>query len=467
MNKKQWLAIGLLGLGIGLGAAGRLEGREVTATEQKILAAKEAWRVTGYPIGFWNYLDLANPAHAAHQQESDVEQWRDAGFTLTFGPSFQPADERQLAQMHRLLDWARQRDIKLILVDPRGEAVAEGAARESYLAGFQKAVDEFGSHPAVFGFHIGDEPDAAANARFLWTSREQRRLAPELVPFINLLPWWDGAEQRVGAADWPEYLDRVVREGEVKLLCYDHYAQLTDANGVVGYFRNLKLCRDAAMRHAVPFWNTLCSVGHWFYREPDYNDLRWQFNTTVCAGAGGVLWFFYYMRAPHENYRLSPIDEFWEPTPRFYDIRRVHRMFHRLYGDLFNRLVSTRVMFFPEGRGGFDAFQPDHLVKNIRFDGHDGSAERSDSLMIGEFVDAAGIEYLMLVNNSPVNNIQVVVELAGPGSMEFFSRDWYRAGGEVPLAGKVEENGNLSLRQFLAPGQEIVLRAAPKGGQAL
>lgn len=462
MNCKGILLAGLLVLGMGFWA-GRLAGREVTASERKILAAKEAWRVSSYPIGFWNYLNLANPVHAAHQLEADVEQWHDAGFTLTFGPSFDPADEEQLARMHRLLDWAQQRGIKLILVDPRGGAIADGETEEAYLAGFRKAVDEFGRHPAAFGFHIGDEPDAAANGRFLWTSRKQRELAPDLVPFINLLPWWEGAEQRVGTGTWPEYLDRVVLEGDARLLCYDHYAQLVDAGGVEGYFRNLKLYRDAAMRHEIPFWNTLGSVGHWLYREPDYNDMRWQFNTTVCSGAGGVLWFFYYMREPHENYRLSPVDEFWEPTRGYYDIRRVHRMFHQLYGDLFNRLVSTKVMFYPEGRGGFDAFQPDHLVKSVRFGPAGKAGDLPNSLMIGEFVDAAGTEYLMLVNNSPFNDVKISVELANPDEVEFFRRDWYHAGGENLLDRWVSDDGNQMLEQFLAPGQEIVLRAAPKG----
>ena len=64
----------------------------------------------------------------------------------------------------------------------------------------------------------------------------------------------------------------------------------------------------------MPFWNTILSVGHHAHRCPNLDEIRWQFNTTVASGANGILWFFYYVREPFQNYRLSPVDEHWDRT---------------------------------------------------------------------------------------------------------------------------------------------------------
>src|SRR5665811_1334194 len=106
------------------------------------------------------------------------------------------------------------------------------------------------------------------------------------------------------------------------------------------------------------------------------------------------MWFFYYMRQPQENYRHSPIDEFWHRTQTYDDLRLVQRSFHRHYGALFTHLASTRVTFYPEAFGGGEVFTPDALVSRVLPDraGH--------PLLIGEFTDLAGRRYVMLVNNS-------------------------------------------------------------------
>ena len=58
-------------------------------------------------------------------------------------------------------------------------------------------------------------------------------------------------------------------------------------------------------------------IGFWNYRCPNEDDFRWQLNTAIAHGAKGILWFFFYMRYPHDNARLSPIDEHWKRTETF------------------------------------------------------------------------------------------------------------------------------------------------------
>jgi len=208
-------------------------------------------------------------------------------------PEFDPADAEQRAHIVRLLDWAQRRGMKLIVCDRRGYAKSDAAdVAPGYADGVRAAVKDFGSHPALFGFHVGDEPDKALKAAFFESYRIQKEVAPGLHPFANLLPYWPGAERAVGARSWAEYLDDYVKRSHADLLSYDCYAQMNPGTeGQQMYYRNLRLYREAAVRNGVPFWNTILSVGHFRYRVPSLDDIRWQFNTTLLlhAGAGREL----------------------------------------------------------------------------------------------------------------------------------------------------------------------------------
>jgi hypothetical protein len=222
--------------------------------------------------------------------------------------------------------------------------------------------------------------------------------------------------------------------------------------GWENYFENLRLYREAALRNGVPFWNTVLSVGHFAYRCPSFDELRWQFNTTVASGAHGVLWFFYYMRAPHSNYRLALVDEHWNRTPAYDDLRRVQKTFHRFYGDLFNRIVCTKVMFNPNPFGGGEKFAPDNLVSKIG-PGH-------AKVMVSEFVDAQNRPYVMFVNLSMTESQKVSLTFRGEKT-RLFSWNWQgkeHEGLAYSADGCTRDEQGASVMHWLAPGQEAVYR---------
>ncbi len=408
-----------------------------------------------YPISFWSYTNLKDHGH--HMDELEVDMWADAGFTVPQSPSFDPANPEQVAHMRRLLDWAAERGMKLILSDPRGYAKRGPEGKliaDDYAAGIEAAVEQFGDHPALFGFHVGDEPGAADKLAFFECYRVQKQIAPHLHPFANLLPFFPGIEARAGTDTWPNYLDEFVEKSNADLISYDCYAQMNPGQeGWHSYYRNLRLYREAALRNGVPFWNTTLSVGHFNYRCPNFNEIRWQFNTTVASGAHGILWFFYYMRQPHSNYRLSPIDEHWNKTETYDDIRRVQKTFHRHYGDLFTHLASTRVTFYPTAFGEGEVFTPNDTVSRL-------VAGEKDPLLLGEFVDLEGRKYVMLVNNSMTDNVRVGITFPGAGT-KVFSWNWEGKevqGGAYSADRQERDEHGLTVYHWLAPGQEAVYR---------
>ena len=440
-----------------------LVAQEVPANVRSIIEKTQGFGLNAYPISFWSYTNLKE--HGQYMDEAEVEEWHDAGFTVPQSPTFDPDDPKQVRHMKRLLNWADERGMKLILGDPRGYAKRgeDGKAAPGYADGIRAAVEQFGNHPGLFGLHVGDEPDADLKDAFFECYRIQKQVAPELHPFANLLPHFPGIEARAGTDTWPNYLDEFVTESNADLISYDCYAQMNPGTeGWEHYFRNLRLYRDGMLRNGVPFWNTVLSVGHFRYRCPDYNDIRWQFNTTVCSGAHGVLWFFYYMRQPHANYRLSPVDEHWDRTDTYYDIRRVQKSFHRMYGDLFTRIVTTRMTLFPDAMGGCDAFTPNGIISRVLPD------SEGHPIMLGEFVDLEGRRYAMIVNNSTTENTNVGITFPGE-DVKVYSRDWggnEYEGGAYGAHGQTRDEHGLTIRHYLAPGQEAVYRVDSEAARA-
>ena len=440
------------------------ENQQAPDNIRAIIEKTQSFGLGRYPISFWSYTNLKE--HGEYMDEAEVEEWADAGFTVSQSPNYDANDPEQKAHILRLLDWAHERGMKLILCDPRcyakrGSGEKEGLISPDYADGVRAAVEDFGSHPATFGFHVGDEPGADIKDAFFECYRVQKEAAPHLHPFANLLPFFPGIEARAGTDTWANYLDEYVQESQADLISYDCYAQMNPGqNGWQNYYENLRLYREASLRNGVPFWNTILSVGHFRYRCPNLDEIRWQFNTTIASGAHGLLWFFYYMRGPHANYRLSPVDEHWDRTETYYNIRRVQKSFHRHYGDLFTHLVSTRVTFYPEAWGGGETFSPNGIVSQVLPD------VENHPILIGEFTDIEGRRYVMIVNNSMTENVNVGITFPGK-DVRVFSWNWSGKeyeGAAYCASGQSRNENGLTIRHWLAPGQEAVYRVESEAG---
>ncbi|HOX37233.1 MAG TPA: hypothetical protein PL033_04520 [Candidatus Brocadiia bacterium] len=448
----------IAGTGLIVLAASLAKAGELPENLRRIIEKNASFGMARYPVSFWSYTNLGQ--HMKYMDEAEVEEWADAGFTVPQSPGYDPNNPEHVAHMRKMLDWAQARGMKLILGDPRGYARKGpggdgGLIPPDYADGIRKAVAQFGDHPALFGLHVGDEPDADMKEAFFECYRVQKEIAPKLHPFANLLPHFPGIELRAGTPGWPAYLDEFVKKSNADLISYDCYAQMNPGvDGWKDYYRNLRLYREAAQRNGVPFWNTTLSVGHFRYRCPNYDELRWQFNTTVCSGASGILWFFYYMRQPHANYRLSPVDENWDRTETYYDIRRFQKDFHRHYGGLFLKIAPTRVNFHPEEIGGGKVFTPNELVSVLSPD------KKDHPLLLGEFADVEGRRYVMLVNNSMRGSVYATLKFPGK-DVKVFSWNWdgkEYEGGAYSACDTVRGDDGLTISHWLAPGQEAVYR---------
>jgi hypothetical protein len=434
---------------------------ELAENLRKILEKNEGLGLEKFPIGFWNYTQISE--NGEHINEAEVAGWADAGFTVPMSPGFRPENPNDVAHIRKVLDWTQQKGLKLILVDSRATC-PPGIGNpqtvtlpKDFNDRVDKAGEQFGKHPALFGFHIGDEPISTNNKAYFEACRKVKKAAPQLHPHTNLLPWWPGGPGTVGYPSWPEYLDAVAKESGVEFLCYDCYSQmLPEEEGKVTYFRNLRFFREASWRNGVPFWTTILSTGLFNWRCPSYNDLNWQFYTAICCGAKGIMWYQYhdyYAPYPVHNLRNSPINEFWEKTQTYYDLRKIHRSFHKRYGDLFSRLVSTRVSFYPEAIAEGEKFTPDELLAGIEI----MEPDPNHPLVIGEFADKKGQRFVMIVSNITLDkNAKLKITFAGKGT-KVYAYDW---NGKEYLVGSAKsgQSGYAIPGWWISAGQEFVFR---------
>jgi hypothetical protein len=413
----------------------------VTDNMKAIIKKTESFGLKKYPISIWNYTNLKD--HGEHMTEAEMQSLADAGITLPQGPSFDPNDRAQKKHMLKMLDWAAKRDMKLILWDPRcmGQSDATGKkAKDGYREQVQAALKDFGKHPATFGFFIGDE---GTNDGIYECQRIQNEMAPHLHSFFNHLP--------AIAPEWDKYLDKYMQASHSDILAYDCYMQMQmEGHGVGAYYDNLRIYREASLRHGVPFWNTALSLGHMMYRQPSRTDIRWQLNTSVASGANGMVWFFWYLPGAGLDTGIAPVDEFWEKTQTYDDMRHVQQRFHKVYGNLFNRLVSTRVSFYPKAMGGGETWKANELVSGI-WPAYDGDLP----VLIGEFTDIEGKRYVMFVNNSQTKTDRVLTKFPLKTKLYGFGSE-----GKESLVndGKENSDGFVTAWLWLPPGGETIFR---------
>lgn len=342
-----------------------------------------------FPIGFWNYAPISI------QSPKDVKDWADLGMTMANSPEFKQGDDKQA--MLDILDACEENGIRVILCDHRARWYGLLKDPEGFDRRFGEALADFGQHPAVIGFHVGDEPNTEETfAESAAAHRRELEMAPHLLPHLNFLPYWEGIEGLLGAPTFLDWAKDFAAKSDLKILCYDCYAQMNpDEDGIDFYYTNLRKFSEAADALGITPWTTLLSVGHYLYRCPNEDEFRWQLNTAVASGMKGIMWFFIRVLTPFSNYRLAPIDEFGERTETFQWLSRVNRHFLHRFGDFFLHANHIATYHTVKAYGGYELFEPGKTDADLL----DVTCDHELPAVVGIF-ERDGQRYFAIVNNS-------------------------------------------------------------------
>ena len=405
-----------------------------------------------YPIGFWNYPSIDT------MEVDEVKVWADCGMTVTMSPQL-PIRPDAVKKLQCMLVECEKYDMRLIIRDERLGWQGASDDPEGYRAKFRASLSDFGSYPATYGFFVGDEPGTAKEfADCEAALRIQREEAPNLVGFLNFVPYWPGAVNDASAEKaFDDRTRAFAKASACQMLSYDCYAQLNpEQEGTERYFLNLRVFSKAARAAGLPLWTTLLSVGHFRYRVPTEDDLRWQLNTAVASGCRGVHWFTFYGNN-YRNYRGSPINQYREKTIHYDWMSLLHRNFLDEYGDLMMSLTLKDCRHIVRAFGGYPLFPENGhpLIRRV-------ASDHLTPGIVSFFEDEKGREYVVLVNNSPFESdlfrmavdpkVRHIFNVRKNGrdekDMRDFHHDAFYRGGEDEVQAGV----------WLAPGQMEVFR---------
>lgn len=160
------------------------------------------------------------------------------------------------------------------------------------------AVSLLNNHPALYGYHLKDEPET-------WDIPWLKDLTEEIVSYdhehpvyINLYPdWaWGGDEYEKNVDDFAEMVD-------VPFYSFDQYPVTEDDYGRIlirpGWYRNLEVISKVARTHKKPFWAFALTTSHHlgapspeaFYPVPTLGHLRLQVFSDLLYGAQAIQYF--------------------------------------------------------------------------------------------------------------------------------------------------------------------------------
>ena len=272
-------------------------------------------------------------------------------------------------------------------------------------------VKAAGKSSTVKGFFLIDEPGVRDFPMLGKAVAALKKHAPGKFAYINLFPDYAtiGARDKsqLGTTNYTEYLERFVNEVKPQFVSYDNYMvemsmDLKDTNRAASYYRNLLEVRRVAQKYNLPFLNIVTANQIRPYTTiPSPANMAFQAYTTLAAGYRGVGWYTYY----EVGYHYAPIDKNGERTQTWYSLREVNRQITTL-APVLSRLKSTGVFFTsPTPTEGLPVL-PGKVVTQIA---------SSEPMMVGEFVDSNGAEYVMIVNLSLERSAKINVSFAGKG----------------------------------------------------
>ncbi|MBQ4268474.1 MAG: hypothetical protein IJB97_02360 [Clostridia bacterium] len=297
-------------------------------------------------FNFWQYCHFGE-----RDMKQAVQDWKDGGFNVA--TSFVLDPEMNSQDMVDLLDECQANDIKLILYDNRvAYAQLYRLGEEEYRKVVKEVVEQVGKHPAAYAFFLGDEP-----AHWIMeTAKQATKIVNELSPipaFVNFNPVWRSKDFNalvgVDADEIESLYIPFVKESKMPWLAYDHYGAMVSRaefkeSGKNAYFYNLNKFYNMAKEAGVPLWTSLLCTKHWQYKLPTQDEMRWLASTAIAHGVQGIQWFMLYNG--EKAWWESPIDEYNERQPSYYDLRRVNRQFRRKLGELIPKLELEEVLHY-------------------------------------------------------------------------------------------------------------------------
>ena len=315
-----------------------------------------------------------------------------------FNVAMPPCAAVSLDLNRKILDLCKLQGMTAIIADDR--IMAKSPDDKDFAANLDAVIADYGSHPALYGYFLRDEPNAADFPRLGAVNQYLLKKDPKHLPYINLFPNYASQEQ-LGNPTYEEHVKQYIEVVKPVLVSYDHYALVGDQEREI-WWDNLETVRRQCLAHDLPFVVIILSLPHGGYRNPTEADLRWQAYTSLAYGAKGIMYFTYWTPSPQEEWKYDNaiVSYTGKRTEHYPMVKRLNAEMKSL-GRVLVGLKSTGVFHTgktpmsttPHGEGS--------LI-----------ATKDQDLVIGEFVGEKSSKYVMVVNRDLRKSRDVIFTVA-------------------------------------------------------
>jgi hypothetical protein len=269
-------------------------------------------------------------------------------------------------------------------------------------------------HPALYAYHLIDEPNASQFAALGRLVAYLRERDPGHLAYINLFPTYANNEQLGTQGDtvtaYREHLQRYTQQVKPGLISYDHYQFRLKGDGEQ-YFLNLAMIRRSAQEAGVPFLNIVqaCTWAPEAMRVPNTNELRYLVYSTLAYGAQAISYYVYACAGHHGS--IVSLDG--TPGPLYHALTSYNREFAAIAKEL-QPLRSLAVHHTSMGEPGCVALPADAPFRVKA----PASTLQPRGFLLGSFGAGATASHVVVVNLDYTAG--TTAALVGPGALEVF-----------------------------------------------
>lgn len=249
-----------------------------------------------------------------------VQEIKDAGFTAFMGGG--STDEIQ-----RLLDLSHKKELKVLIV-PSGEDL-------------EQQIRKFMNHPALMGYHLGDEPLEEAFAGLADQAKRIRAIDDVHPTHVNLFPFYANYTGGIKFPTYREYIQAFEKTVHLQVISYDNYSVLVGDSVRADYYENLEIISEEARKSGKPFWAFACSTAltrikgvNGPYPVPTLTHLRFQLYSILLYGSQVLQYWPYWTPGGDSkwDFQSAPIGLDGKRTVVYDRIKSVNQEIQNLAG---------------------------------------------------------------------------------------------------------------------------------------
>lgn len=199
----------------------------------------------------------------------------------------------------KFLDRMRKFDIKCIVQTPEQFKRRETPPYSYSAQSDQDALNYYGFHPSVRGFHYSDEPESLMFPVLGQYQSSLKAFDNNKLFFVNLLPQYGNMEQLFGppysANSWPTdndyqtYITQYISQVSPDIVFYDNYPIINKKTK--SYYQNAYNVATVCKQFDIPFAPVLCTWSLYYKTPKSYDEFAHVIHSQLAYGGKGIVYW--------------------------------------------------------------------------------------------------------------------------------------------------------------------------------